>query len=195
MSHERSRNLHRDRTSRPYNTIFTPTSAPECGNTITATRRPDCLRVGDFGLRLMTHITMMEFQQCGVLRRIQNSLQEQNRFQISPKGLLDILLRVGDACVPEYERIVQQIREAQWRHTDETRALVQGKNHWLWIFRTDHDEVLVMIRPSRGKKVLEENLSADFHGAMVNDGFSSYRSLVRSVAMLDAPPSRSLLLD
>jgi len=149
---------------------------PGCGSTITATH-PDCPRVGDFGPRLMTHITMMKYNQRGVLRRIEESLQEQYQFQISPKGLLDILLRVGDACAPEYECLLHQIRGARWRHTDETSMPVMGKNCWLWIFRTEHDAVLVVIRPSRGKKVLEEILGVGFQGAMVNDGYSSYHSL------------------
>ena len=149
---------------------------PGCGNTVTATH-PDCPRVGDFGIRLLTHITMMKFHQRGVLRRIQESLQDQYRFQISPKGIHDILLRVGDALAPEYNRLLQRIRAARWLHTDETSAPVNGKNHWFWMFRTDQDDVLAVIRPSRGKKVLEEILGAEFQGAMVNDGYHSYRSM------------------
>lgn len=149
---------------------------PGCGAPITATH-PDCPQVGDFGIRLMTHITVTKFHQRGVLRRIQDSLLEQYRFQISPKGIHDVLLRVGDACVPRYKQLLQLIRAARWRHTDETGMPVMGKNRWLWIFRTEHDEVLVVIRPSRGKKVLEEILGMGFQGAMVNDGYSSYQSL------------------
>jgi transposase len=149
---------------------------PGCGNTVTATH-PDCPRKGDFGIRLLTHITMMKFHQRGVLRRIQESLQDQYDFQISPKGIHDILLRVGDALTPEYERLLQKIRAARWLHTDETSAPVQGKNHWLWLFRSNNDDILAVIRPSRGKKVLEEILGTEFQGAMVNDGYHSYRSM------------------
>ena len=52
-----------------------------------------------------------------------------------------------------------------------------GKNHWLWVFRSEHDETIAVIRPSRGKKVLQEILGPEFHGATVNDGYHSYRSL------------------
>ena len=47
---------------------------------------------------------------------------------------------------------------------------VMGKDWWLWVFRTDRDEVLTVIRPSSGKKVLEEILGTKFPGAMVTDG-------------------------
>ena len=149
---------------------------PGCGCEIAA-RHQDCPRVGNFGIRLMTQITMAKFHQRGVLRRIQESFQDQHRFEISPKGIHDVLLRVGDALTPEYERLLQRIRAARWLHTDETSESVMGKNHWLWIFRTDQDDVLVVIRPSRGKKVLEEILGTEFQGAMVNDGYHSYRSM------------------
>jgi len=125
----------------------------------------------------MTQITMAKFHQRGVLRRIQDGLQDQNGFQISPKGIHDVLLRAGDACIPEYEQLLKRIRTARWRHADETGMPVMGKNRWLWIFRTEHGDVLVVIRPSRGKKVLEEILGTGFQGAMVNDGYHSYRSL------------------
>jgi len=149
---------------------------PGCGNTVTTTH-PDCPRVGDFGIRLLTHITMMKFHQRGVLRRIQESLQDQYGFQISPKGIHDVLLRVGDALAPEYDRLLQRIRAARWLHTDETGMPVMGKNHWLWLFRTNQDDILAVIRPSRGKKVLEEILGTEFQGAMINDGYHSYRSM------------------
>lgn len=148
---------------------------PGCGNTVTATHM-DCPRVGDFGIRLLTHITMMKFHQRGVLRRIQESLQDLYGFQISPKGIHDILLRVGEALAPKYEQLLQRIRAARWLHIDETGMPVMGKNHWLWLFRNDQDDVLAVIRPSRGKKVLEEILGTGFQGAMVNDGYHSYRS-------------------
>jgi transposase len=149
---------------------------PGCGIEITATH-PDCPRIGRFGIRLMTTVTTMKYRQRGVLRRVQESLWEQHSFPISPKGIQDILLRVGDACAPEYERLLQKIRDAQWRHADETGMPVMGKNHWLWLFRTNQDEVLTVIRASRGRKVLDEMLGADCHGVMINDGYSSYQKL------------------
>lgn len=149
---------------------------PGCGAPITATH-PDCPHTGTFGVRLMTTVTLMKFHQRGVLRRIQDALHQQYGLPISPKGVHDILLRVGDACAPEHERIIQRVRTARWRHADETTAPVMGKNQWLWIFRTDQDEALTVIRDSRGRKVLDEILGADFTGAMITDGYSSYQSL------------------
>jgi transposase len=149
---------------------------PGCGCEVTATHK-DCPKIGNLGIRLMTLITMAKFHQRGVLRRIQETLWEQYVFQISPKGIHDVLLRVGYACAGEYEQLIQRIRLAQWRYTDETSIPVIGKNWWLWIFRSNNDDILSVIRPSRGKKVLEEILGTDIQGATINDGYRSYHWL------------------
>jgi hypothetical protein len=112
-----------------------------------------------------------------VLRRIQGFLQHLCGFDISVKGIHDVLLRVGCACKNEYHRLLQRVRLAQWRHTDETGVSVNGKNWWLWSFRTDMDESLVVIRDSRGKEVLEEILGEDYNGADITDGWWAYKNL------------------
>ena len=149
---------------------------PNCGAHVKATH-PNCPQVGTIGIRLMTRITTKKFPQREPLRMIQDSLQEQHMLSLSPAGIHNILLRVGDACAPEYERLLQQVRTARWRYADETSAPVLGNNQWLWAFRTNHNDVLITIRPSRGRKVLDEILGADFTGAMVTDGYRSYQKL------------------
>jgi transposase len=149
---------------------------PGCGCEVTATHQ-DCPMVGNLGVRLMTLIAMAKFHQRGVLRRIQETLGVQYGFQISPKGIHDVILRVGDVCIPEYEQMKQRIKRARWKHADETVMPVMGKNWWLWIFRSNFDDVLTVIRPSRGKKVVEEILGTDPQGAMVNDGYRGYQWL------------------
>ena len=37
-----------------------------------------------------------------------------------PNGIMDVLLRVGDACRIEYDDIIQRIRGSMWVHVDET---------------------------------------------------------------------------
>lgn len=151
---------------------------PGCGCEVTATHQ-DCPKVGNLGIRLMTQITMAKYHQRGVLRRIQETLWEQYRFSISPKGIQDVLLRVGNACAGEYEQLKQRIRLAQWRYTDETGIPVMGENWWLWVSRTNSDDVLVTIRSSRGQKVLKEILGEEVIGADVTDGWRSYQWLPR----------------
>jgi len=149
---------------------------PVCSMSLKATH-PDCPMVGGLGVRLMTQITLLRFQLRGVLRRIQEFLWCHRGFAISATGVNDVLLRVGNAFQSGYEQLLWKIRTARFIYIDETCVRVLGKNWWLWIFRTDTDDVLVVIRKSRGRDVLVEILSEDFKGAGVNDGWRVYHWL------------------
>jgi len=112
----------------------------------------------------LVYITMLKFHLRGVLRKIQDFLLYENNFEISVKGINDVLLRVGDACKSEYDLKIEKIRNAKWRYIDETGFKINGEKWWLWIFRTNDDETLVVIRKSRGRKVLDEILGKDHPG-------------------------------
>lgn len=145
----------------------------DCGHQ-SISKHPDCPKTGNFGVFLLVYIVMLKFHLRGVIRKIQDFVMRYNDFEISPKGINDILLRVGSACKKDYEEKVQKIRSAKWRYIDETGIKVNGENWWLWIFRTDTNETLVVIRKSRGTKVLEEILGLGHNGANIADGWRAY---------------------
>jgi len=145
----------------------------DCGHQFIS-KHPDCPKTGNFGIFLLVYIVMLKFHLRGVIRKIQDFLIQYNDFEISPKGIHDILLRVGSACKNDYEDKIIKIRSAKWRYIDETGIKVNGKNWWLWIFRTENNESLVVIRKSRGTKVLEEILGAGHKGANIADGWRAY---------------------
>jgi len=145
----------------------------DCGHQ-SISKHPDCPKTGNFGIFLLVYIVMLKFHLRGVIRKIQDFVMRYNDFEISPKGINDILLRVGSACKKDYEEKVQKIRSAKWRYIDETGIKVNGDNWWLWIFRTDTNETLVVIRKSRGTKVLEEILGLGHNGANIADGWRAY---------------------
>jgi len=145
----------------------------DCGHQ-SISKHPDCPKTGNFGIFLLVYIVMLKFHLRGVIRKIQDFVMRYNDFEISPKGINDILLRVGSACKKDYEEKVQKIRSAKWRYIDETGIKVNGDNWWLWIFRTDTNETLVVIRKSRGTKVLEEILGLGHKGANIADGWRAY---------------------
>jgi transposase len=147
-----------------------------CEHEFTTTHQ-DCPRVGVFGPSLLVYITMLKYHMRGPIRKVQEFLHQYSDFDISPKGIHDVLLRVGEACRSEYERILGRVRAARWRYIDETGMKVNGKNQWLWIFRTDTGDVLAVIRPSRGRKVLDEILGKDHAGPDVVDGWLAYRHI------------------
>jgi len=145
----------------------------DCGHQFTS-KHPDCPKKGDFGIFILVYIVMLKFFLRGVIRKIQDFVLRYNDLEISPKGIHDILLRVGEACKKDYEDKIQKIRRAKWRYIDETGIKVLGIQFWLWIFRTDTNEVLVVIRKSRGKNVLEEILGKEPEGANSADGWRAY---------------------
>ncbi len=145
----------------------------DCGHKFIS-KHPDCPKTGNFGIFLLVYIVMLKFHLRGVIRKIQDFAMKYNSFEISPKGIHDILLRVGSACKNDYEDRIQKIRSAKWRYIDETGIKVNGENWWLWIFRTDTNETLVVIRKSRGTKVLEEILGSGHKGANIADGWRAY---------------------
>jgi len=145
----------------------------DCGHKFVS-KHPDCPKTGNFGIFLLVYIVMLKFHLRGVIRKIQDFLIQYNNFEISPKGIHDILLRVGSACKNDYEDKIKKIRSAKWRYIDETGIKVNGKNWWLWIFRTENNESLVVIRKSRGAKVLEEILGSGHQGANIADGWRAY---------------------
>ena len=68
---------------------------PHCGLQFT-TYHKDCPQYGIFGVNLLTYITMLKFHLRGVLRRIQSHIHYLCGFDISVKGIHDVLLRVGE---------------------------------------------------------------------------------------------------
>lgn len=144
----------------------------DCGHEFKA-KHPDFPQEGKFGINLLVYITLLKFGLRGVLRKISDFAGHTNSFDISPTGVHDMLLRVGKCCENEYNRTLERIRDAKWKYVDETSMGVNGKKWWLWIFRTETD-ILVVIRPSRGKKVLEEILGDEVNGAGIADGWRAY---------------------
>ena len=145
----------------------------DCGYKFVS-KHPDSPKVGNFGIYLLVYVTMLKYHLRGVLRRIQDYLLYSNNFDISTKGVLDILLRVGDVCKVEYVRTIERIRKSNWVHVDETGFHINGEHWWLWIFRSSNNDVLVVIRKSRGSDVVKEILGPDWNKPVIVDGWSAY---------------------
>jgi transposase len=133
---------------------------------------------GRFGINLLIYVAMLKFSLRGVIRRIGDFAAAAISFVISPKGLLDMLYRVAEACKAEYLRILGRIRTVEFVYVDETGMRVEAANQWLWIFRSN-DEILVVIRPSRGSDVLKEILGENTDIATINDGWSAYNIIAQ----------------
>ena len=69
------------------------------------------------------------------------------------------------------------IASARILHIDETSISFAGVRIWIWVFLNPlTGETLYLLRPSRGRDVLEEVLGSGWKGTIVCDGHRSYSS-------------------
>lgn len=99
---------------------------------------------------------------------------------ISPATILDLTRRTANVVASECDSILNRIRNAQVLYVDETSIAVQGKPHWIWVFTTP-SETFVLIRKSRGIKVLMEVLTRRFKGTIVCDGWKPYAKFTKDI--------------
>jgi transposase len=135
---------------------------------------------GKFGINLMVLILMMKFLLRGVLRKAASFLEYGFALTISPATVNSVLERAANAANNEYETLKTRIKNAAKINIDETSFSVLGMKFWLWVFRTDND-ILFVIRMSRGQGPLIEIIGADYSGKVVCDCWRVYDFLVKAI--------------
>jgi transposase len=133
---------------------------------------------GIFGNNAIAQTTLLKYEDRLPHRKIQDALKRQYGLEICPATILDLTRRAADAVQSEYEAILERIRAAQILYVDETSIDVQGKMHWIWAFTTP-SETFIVIRKSRGMKVLMEILTRRFTGIIVCDGWKPYAKFTK----------------
>jgi len=129
---------------------------------------------GQFGKNFQTQITLLRFDDRLPLRKTISAIERQYKTTLTSKAVYDITKRVADIATPEYEKIKKKIRRATHLHIDETKIKIQGKTHWLWIFRS-RKNVFFVIHKKRNRTVLDEILGYHYTGFIICDGLSAYK--------------------
>jgi len=137
-----------------------------------------CPNEGIFGNNTIAQTTLLKYEDRLPHRKIQDALRRLHGLNISPATILDLTRRAADAVQSQYEAILDRIRGAQILYVDETSIDVQGKKHWIWAFTTP-SETFIVIRQSRGMKVLMEVLTRKFKGIIVCDGWKPYAKFTK----------------
>jgi transposase len=140
----------------------------------------DCPNEGIFGNNTIAQTTLLKYDDRLPHRKIQDALKRLYGLNISPATILDLTRRAADAVQSEYEAILNMIRAAQILYVDETSIDVQGVLHWIWVFTTP-SETFIVIRKSRGMKVLMEILTRRFTGIIVCDGWKPYPKFTKRI--------------
>jgi transposase len=98
---------------------------------------------------------------------------------LSPGGAARAVQRAAARSEPVYEHLTALVRHSDGVDPDETGWKVGGVLHWLWDFVTDL-ATLYVVRPSRGRDVLDEVLGLDYAGRMTHDGWAPYDALTHA---------------
>src|SRR3989338_4405669 len=128
---------------------------------------------GRFGKNILTHVTLLKFDDRLPLRKAVSSLQRHYGITITNVAALNATEDVALRLEKPYKQLIRRIRKAKVIYADETKIKVNGVTYWLWTFVTEK-ETLFVIRKSRAKKVIEEMLGKEFKGVICCDGWTAY---------------------
>lgn len=133
---------------------------------------------GVFGKNMQSQITLLRFDDRLPLRKTISAIERQYKTSLTSKAVYDVTKRVADKVTPKYKIIMKKIRRATHLHIDETKIKIQGKTHWLWIFRS-RKNVFFVIHKKRNRTVLDEILGYKYHGIIICDGLSAYEEYTK----------------
>ncbi len=133
---------------------------------------------GMFGKNMLSQITLLRFDDRLPLRKTIAAIERQYQTTLTSKAVYDVTKRIADKATPQYEDIKRKIRRATHLNIDETKIKIQGKTHWLWIFRS-RKNVFFVIHKKRNRTVLDEILGCKYKGIIICDGLSAYEEYTK----------------
>ncbi len=142
-------------------------------------RHPDCPPKGRLGKKVYVQTTLLKFEERLPMERIGRVLARQG-LDITDATVFELLNRVSTWLGRDYEKLLALVRLAGVVYTDQTGIKVDGKQYYIWDFATDTETVYV-IRPTKGKIVLDEVLGKDWPGLLVCDGSRSHHSFTHNI--------------
>ena len=113
-------------------------------------------------------------------RKVAGVLEMLLGLRVSPGALVRIGQRVAARCEATVDGLVQQLRQADVVHADETGwyVIFADAKAWLWVFTSPEPKVtLYLIRLSRGIEVPLAVLGPEFVGTLGVDGWAGYLNL------------------
>ncbi|MGI0067878.1 MAG: IS66 family transposase [Thermoplasmata archaeon] len=143
----------------------------DCGEEVRATL-PDGRAPSGYGPQLQAEIVLGKVEERLPYRKLEERLAREG-IPSCPATLQAVVWGAGEKLRGEEAAIVQRLRASPWVHADESSYRIDGRKVWIWVFCTDTD-VLLVIRPSRGREVVEEVLGKGYAGPIVCDGWKGY---------------------
>jgi transposase len=146
----------------------------ECGEE-TLALPPDGRQPTEWGPRLETEAVLGKIQDRLPYRKLRARLVRQGGKLLwtSTATLQGMVWRASEKLAAEEQAILQRLRRSPFVHVDESILRVDGHREWLWVFVTEED-LLLVVRPSRSRDVVEEILGKGYAGKIVCDGWKAY---------------------
>jgi transposase len=143
----------------------------DCGTTVRA-RLPSGREPSGYGPELQTEIVLGKIEERLPYRKLEERLAREG-IPSCPATLQAVVWNASEQLNGEEAAILARLRAAPWVHADESLYRIDGRKVWIWVFCTEAD-LLLVIRPSRGRGVVDEVLGADYPGTIVCDGWKGY---------------------
>jgi transposase len=128
-----------------------------------------------FGNSVASMMSYLRYSHGISYERLSRLMEEVYGLKISEGAIANLLKRVQNQLESPIARIMEHIRRARLVGSDETTARVNGINQWEWVFQNEQ-VCLHVIRPSRGKKVIEEVMDGHCPEIWVSDLLSSQKA-------------------
>jgi Transposase IS66 family/RNase_H superfamily len=87
----------------------------------------------------------------------------------------DIKSDIAEKYLPTYHGILRQIAKGSLIHADETKGVIKGGGHYVWVF-TNLTTVAYVYAESRESMILDDVLNG-FKGVLVSDFYAAYDSV------------------
>jgi len=145
-----------------------------CGKEVSAVP-PGTIPGFRFGMNLLLVILTLKYRLRTPLARIREFLKHHYGFRVTEGGIQGILHRLKERFLPQYQKILKEIRKTKVKHADETSWRIEGQNAWVWLFATQK-AAYYTIEETRGKGVPERVLKGSAPGSvLVRDEYAAYR--------------------
>jgi transposase len=150
-----------------------------CRKIVTAPPAFDEVPSGRLGPNALAWMTVLKYHHGLPLNKIQSLLNDFAGLSVSQGAIAQCLQRLGTYLKIETDVILQNLREASYKHMDETGWRINGKAHWLWAMV--HDIwAYFQIHKSRGKAVAGNLLGPVPRGTVISDFYAVYDRLKTS---------------
>ncbi len=144
----------------------------DCGETMRA-RLPSARAPSGYGPQLQSEIVLGKIEERLPYRKLAARL-ERDGLPVCPATLQGVVWGASERLGGTYAEIHERVRQVRVVYADETSLHVGGDRWWLWTFGPTED-VLFVLRPSRGEDVVREVLGEGFEGkVVVCDGWKAY---------------------